>query len=145
MWAPALAASGSQLSLSGQEQQAIQKTYAELKAADDAGANVTILAGRFNAALELFQKAQALNRTGDGAKASLLASQANSSMLLLIPEAQELQQRAISQRQNGALEQVLIPLIEALVIAVVAVMLVSFRRWLESKQFNELRVRVKAA
>ena len=140
--APAIALRSFQSSPSG-EQETVREAYIELKAADNAGANISALAERFNMALELLERAQALSRTGDQADALQLTSQANSSMSLLIPEAQRLQERAISQRQGEALERLLLPPIEALMIAIVVIVLANLRRWMESKQFNELRIKVK--
>jgi hypothetical protein len=121
-----------------------EKAYTELKAADAAGANVTILSARFNSALDLLQNASNLERTGDNTTASQLAAQANNSFLAIIQDSQSLRDNAISERQQEATLQNASILIGALVVAVATVVVLTVYRRIQSKQFAELMFRVKA-
>jgi hypothetical protein len=120
-----------------------EKAYTELKAADAAGANITILSARFNSALDLLQNASNLERTGDNTKASQLAAQANNSFLSIIQDSQSLRDNAISERQHEATFQNASILIGALVVAVVTVVVLTVYRRIQSRQFAELMFRVK--
>lgn len=121
-----------------------EKAYAEMKAADRAGANVTALAVRFNAALGLLEDASRLEKAGDETAASTQASQAEHSFLAITQDAQSLMNAAVSRRQQETtLRYVAIP-VTALIVAGAAVALLIVRRRVQSRQFTELRIKAKA-
>lgn len=120
-----------------------EKAYAELEAADAAGANITTLSGQFNAALDLLQNASLLQKTGDNATASQLAGQANNSFLAIIQDSQSLRDNAISERQQEATLRNASILIGAVVVAIVTVAALTAYRRIRSRQFAELLFRVR--
>lgn len=120
-----------------------ENAYVELKAADKAGANITSLAIRFNEALGLLENASRLEKSGDNATASTLASQAENSFSSIIPDAQSLKDAALSKRQQDANLQLYLVPISALTVAVAAVAILVIHRRISSRQFVELRVRAK--
>ena len=120
-----------------------EKAYTELKAADSAGANITILSVQFNSALDLLQNASNLERTGDNTTASQLAAKANNSFLAIIQDSQSLRDNAISERQQEATFKNASILIGALVVAVATVVALTVYRRIQSRQFAELMFRVK--
>jgi len=117
----------------------IQKAYSELKAADDAGANISELAARFNTALELLDKAN----NGNDTNTSDLIAQANRLLSSIPPDSQNLKSAATAGQQEAArLRIVRIP-VGALIVALVAVAILVIRRKVQAKRFAELRVKVK--
>ena len=121
-----------------------EKAYAALKAADAAGANITMLSARFNSALDLLQNASNLEMAGDNGTASQLAAQANNSFLTIIQDSQSLRDSAISEHQQEATLQNASILIGAVVVAVATVVALTVYRRIQSRQFAELKFRVKA-
>ena len=115
----------------------------ELKAADEAGANITSLAGRFNVALGLLENASRFENTGDNATASALASEAENSFLAIIPAADSLRAAALSTQQQEVTGRYIDIPIGALIVAVVAVALLEVSRRIRWRQFAELRIKPK--
>jgi len=120
---------------------ASQKAYSELQAADKAGANITGLAVRFNMALDLLESAKERDKGGDHAGSYRLASEAESSLLALIPEAQSMRDAALSQRQRELYLTMLAVPIEALAVALAVVLVAEVRSRVESRQLRELRIK----
>ena len=120
-----------------------EKAYAELKAADEAGANITTLATQFNAALGLLENASSFERAGDNATASALASEAENSFQAIVPAADALRGAALSkQQQEIAGRRIVIPVF-ALIVAVAAVAMLQIYRRIRWRQFAELRIKPK--
>jgi 4-amino-4-deoxy-L-arabinose transferase-like glycosyltransferase len=120
-----------------------ERAYIELKAADEAGANIRALAVQFNVALGLLENASRFEKTGDNATASALASEAENSFLAIIPAADSLQAAALSKQQQEATGRYIGILIGALIVAVVAVVLLEVNRRIRWRQFAELRIKPK--
>jgi autotransporter adhesin len=120
-----------------------ERAYAELKAADEAGANITALAGQFNVALGLLDNASRFEKTGDNATASALASEAENSFLAIIPAADSLRDAAVSKQQQEVTDRYIGTLIAALIVAVAAVAALQIYHKVRWKQFTELRIKPK--
>ena len=120
-----------------------ERAYAELKAADEAGANITALAVQFNVALALLENANRSEETGDNATASALASQAENSFLAIIPAADSLRDAAVSKQQQGVTNRYITILIAALIVAVAAVAVLQIYSRIRWRQFTELRIKPK--
>jgi len=121
-----------------------EKAYAELKAADEAGANITALASQFNAALGLLDNGSRLEKAGDNGTASPLASEAESSFLTIIPAADSLRDAALLRQQQTITDRYVSILVCALIVAVVAVALLQVYSRVRWRQFAELRIKPKA-
>jgi len=120
-----------------------ERAFAELKAADEAGANITALGVQFNVALGLLDNASRSEKTGDNATASALASQAESSFLAIIPAADSLRDAAVSKQQQEITDRYIGTPIAALIVAVAAVAALQIYRKIRWKQFTELRIKPK--
>jgi len=132
-----------QVSPVGHALQTGERAYIELKAADEAGANITALALQFNVALGLLENASRFEKTGDNATASALASEAENSFLAIIPAADSLEATALSKQQQEATGRYIGILMGALIVAVVAVALLEVNRRIRWRQFAELRIKPK--
>jgi len=117
----------------------LREAYSALKVANDAGANVTALATRFNTALALLDNASNGNQTG----APNLISQANSILVSIPTDAQNLGTAARAQRQETARVRTLAIPIGALVTAIIATAFAVVRRNVRARRFKELRVKIK--
>jgi hypothetical protein len=120
-----------------------ERAYAELKAADEAGANVTALAAQFNVALGLLENASRSEKTGDNATASVLASEAENSFLAIIPAADSLRDAALLKQQQEVTGRYIGIPIAALIVAVAAVAVLQIYRQIRWRQFAELRIKPK--
>ena len=120
-----------------------ERAYAELKAADEAGANITTLAAQFNAALSLLENASRFEKTGDNATASALASEAENSFLAIIPAANSLRDAALSKQQHEITDRYIGILIGALIVAVATVAVLQIYSRIRWRQFAELRIKPK--
>jgi len=120
-----------------------ERAYAELKAADEAGANITTLAAQFNAALSLLENASRFEKTGDNATASALASEAENSFLAIIPAADSLRDAALSKQQHEITDRYIGILIGALIVAVATVAVLQIYSRIRWRQFAELRIKPK--
>jgi hypothetical protein len=120
-----------------------ERAYLELKEADEAGANITPLAGQFNVALGLLENASRSEKTGDNATASALASEAENSFLAIIPAADNLRAAALSNQQQEVTGRYIDIPIGALIVAVAAVALLEVSRRIRWRQFAELRIKPK--
>jgi hypothetical protein len=120
-----------------------ERAYAELKAADEAGANITALASQYNSALGMLDNATRLEKSGDNATTSALASQAENQFQAVIQQAQSLRDAAMVKREKDARLQTYAPPIGALIVAFAAVAILLIYRKVRSRQFGELKVRLK--
>jgi len=123
--------------------QTSQRVYVQLKSADQAGANITLLAGQYNVALQLIDQAQRLESSGDYNRATSLATQATNILETISPQADKLRTDAMSHQQTAATEQKLAIPIEAFAIALTATVLIAVRRRVKFKQISEMRVVTK--
>lgn len=119
------------------------QVYEQLKSADRAGANITLLLGQYNTALNLIDQAQRLDSSGAHTRAASLASQAESILQAISPEAEKLRTDALSHQQTTARDRILAIPIEAFAVAVAITGLILIRRRVRFKQIGEMRVVVK--
>ena len=123
--------------------QASHDAYASIKAADTAGANVTVPAAQFNLALSLLENATELEKRGNESQALSLASEAQGSFQAIIPESQHLRDQALARQEESSRLQTLSIPVAALIIAIVTVLLFTAYQRIRVKQFNELRINLK--
>ena len=120
-----------------------ERAYTELKAADEAGANVTALASEYNSALGILDNASRLEKTGDTTTASALASKVENQFVAITSQAQSLRDAAMVKREEEATIQKCAVPIAALIFAFAAVAALRIYRNVRSRQFAELKVRAK--
>jgi hypothetical protein len=114
-----------------------------LKAADEAGANVTSLASQYNSAIELLDNASRLEKAGDMTTASALASQATSQFQTIIQQAQSLREAATAKKEEQTRFQSYVVPAGAVMVAVAAAAALLIYRKVRSRQFDELKIRIK--
>jgi hypothetical protein len=117
-----------------------EQVYADLSAADGAGANVTVLAHQYNAAMNLIDRAQRLDSLGNHTGAALLANQAESILRPIPAQARELKDDALTNRQTENRYRILAIPLEALIVALAAAALMAIHRRVKFKQAAEMRV-----
>ena len=120
-----------------------EQTYVQLKAAEQAGANITSLVAQYNSALSLLDKANILAKAGNETGAAALASQADYTFIAVNTQAQSLREAStLKTGEEATLRNFSAPLV-ALGLAIVAVVALLIYRRVRDRQFSEMSIRVK--
>jgi len=127
----------------GDAVQLSERVYAQLREADDAGANITALADQYNTALNLIDQSQRLDAAGNHAGAGLLAGQAEAILQPIPLEAERLMSDELSRQQTANTVRLLEVPLAALLVALFVVGFTIIRRRIEFKQAMEMTVVAK--
>ncbi len=138
-----LALNSAQPATVGNAVQLSERVYTELRAADEAGANITTLADQYNSALNLIDQAERLDSAGDHAGAASLADHAQAILQPIPLEAEKLRSDALSQQQTAKLDRLLAIPIGAFIVALTVVGFTVIRRRVRFKQIMEMRLVAK--
>jgi hypothetical protein len=138
-----VALSSAQTSTISDAVQLSEHVYKELKAADEAGANITAVAEEYNAALGLIDQAERLESSGNHTGATSLVSQAVNTLQTIPPEAEKLRTDALSQQETTRRVKMAAIPIGAFAFALAVTAFLVIRRRVKFKQISEMKVVAK--
>ena len=119
------------------------QVYSELSAAEKAGANITSISAEYNNALNLIDRAQRLENSGDTQDATSLATQAISIFQTISPSAETITAEASSHQSLARLERIVLVPMGAIFLALVGVALYLIHKHTRFKQIREMGLAVK--
>jgi len=135
--------SSAQTSAVGDVVQLSERVYVDLRAADDVGANITVLADQYNTALRLIDQAQRLDDAGNHTGAALVAVRAEGILQPIRAEAEILRIDALARQQTARSDRLWEIPIEAFIVTLFVAGFMVVRRRIRFNQIMEMRVVAK--